>query len=100
MTKKNESQNKKDKNQTMKKYLEALFDEKGIDRESYIEFEDKNGFNIMPYQYVIEFICIQSFKIQNEIKNTLIRIDFVNGSIKDYFKYLAEGIGKTFIAEA
>lgn len=80
------------KNYAMKKYLETLFDEKGIDRESHIEFENENGFNLIPYQCIIELICTQDIGIQNKVKIELTKLDLVNGDIKQYFKRIAEGM--------
>ncbi len=88
----NKKSENKSPNKTMKKYLETLLDEKGIDRESFIEIDEADCFRLIPYQCIIEFICIQEIEVQNKIKKQLIKIDFINGDVKSYFNNIAEGI--------
>jgi hypothetical protein len=73
------------------KYIKTFFQEKEIPFKQW-EIEDKSGFtHIINNELVIEFI--QNDK-QNHSKyaHVLRRIDFANGDINNYLRYLAEGI--------
>tara|TARA_R110000782_G_C14819205_1_gene413816 strand:+ start:21238 stop:21474 length:237 start_codon:yes stop_codon:yes gene_type:complete len=76
----------------MKTYLETLVSEKGLDAEMLLEVEGKSGLNIIPLQIVIDAISEASKAEQKAIKAMLVKIDFVNGSVADYFKHLAQAI--------
>lgn len=68
------------------KWLDTLVEEKGIDLEDGFII----GNNIFDYGFIVEAIKVTSVKEQNMIKNMLVRIDFCNGDIRDYFKHLAK----------
>jgi hypothetical protein len=75
------------------KWIDTLIEEKGIDAESEIfEVEGASGMNIIPLGCVIEAIKSASTNEQKAIKTMLVKIDFVNGNICDYFKHLAQAI--------
>ena len=60
------------------KWLDTLIEEKGIDLEQTFEFENDNGWNLMPYGVVVEAIKTTVGEEQRQIKNTLVKIDFAN----------------------
>lgn len=62
------------------KWLDTMIKEKGIDLEEIFTVE-KTQTNIMSYGVVVE-----------AIKNMLVKIDFFNGDVKDYFRHLAVAI--------
>lgn len=74
------------------KWLDALIEKKGIDTEQIIfDGDNDNGvYNLMTLDVVIETIKGCSTGEQMRIKNQLIKIDFVNGDIVNFFKYLAK----------
>ena len=73
------------------KWLDTLVSEKNIDLEETFTIE-KTQTNFMNYAVVVEAIKNTCKEEQKRIKNMLVKIDFVNGDIKDYFRHLAVAI--------
>ena len=79
-----------------KEWLEAFLKEKDLSlEETTIEFEDHNGWNYMPIGVIAEFFYQQPPEIQHKVKDTVVKIDFMNGDIMHYLKFLGKGIGQT-----
>ena len=78
----------------MKKYLKNLIDEKGIDTNLAFKVKGETGINLIPIGVVIEHILLAPIKEKKAIKDWLVKIDFVNGNVLDYFKHLAQAIAK------
>ena len=78
----------------MKKYLKNLIDEKGIDANLAFQVKGETGINLIPIGVVIEHILLAPIKEKKAIKDWLVKIDFVNGNVLDYFKHLAQAIAK------
>jgi nicotinic acid phosphoribosyltransferase len=73
-------------------YLNNFFDEKQITYEMF-EIVDKSGIlHIIDTDYVIETIKVCRQSEQNKIALVLRKIDFKNGSVNHFLKYLAIGI--------
>lgn len=77
---------------TFNTYIDTLIEEKGIDTETAFEFENENGFNLMTYAVVVNYIKNTSKQNQEKIKKTLTMIDFKNGKIEDFIEFLGKGI--------
>jgi len=76
-----------------KNYLTALISEKDlISMETTIEVEGKSGTNFMTVQTVVEHILIATHKEQEAIRKMLVKIDFHNANVLDFFKHLAKAI--------
>ena len=79
----------------MKNYLNNLISEKAnIDMDTEITVEGPSGTNYMSVGIVVEHILIASKKEQNAIRTMLVKIDFHNASVLDYFKHLAQAIAR------
>jgi len=77
------------------KWLDTLLSEKGIDAESTIAFdgESETGtYNLMMLDVVIEAVKSTGTQEQKAIQNMLVKIDFCNGDIVDYFRHLAKAL--------
>ena len=84
------------KNSAFKKWFQTFVDEKGIDLEATFSFENENGFNLMPYGVVVEAIAAtESPAQQKAIKATIVKIDFFNGDVYHYFRYLGRALANT-----
>ena len=59
-----------------------------------IEVEGQSGTNFIPLGVIVEHIAIAPTHEQNQIKNTLVKIDFLNGDIMHFFTYLAKAIAR------
>ena len=80
----------------MKNYLETLLTEKNIDLEETIVIETTTNFDhIYTYQTLIEDIVEMTKdnkQMQQKIRMTFVKIDFLNGDVTHYFKHIAQGI--------
>ena len=74
----------------MKNYLNTLLEEKGIDQEFILEVTNENGVNFMPVAIVVDFLSTAVPYVQEMSKQKLVEIDFHNGDVLDFFKYIAE----------
>lgn len=75
------------------KWLNTFIEEKGIETELSIQFDDENGnFHIMPVKIILDAIKSTTKEEQAQIKNTIVQIDFKNGNVLDYFKHLAKAL--------
>ena len=75
------------------KWLDTLIEEKELDIESTFEVEGPEwGWNLIPLGCVIEAIKSAPVHEKIAIKTMLVKIDFVNGDVMDYFKHLAQAI--------
>lgn len=75
-------------------YLEKFFDEKEIPYEMY-EINHKEELHIIDTDYVIESIKIAPYNEKKTIVDTLRKIDFANGNVNHYLKFLAGALIKT-----
>lgn len=73
-------------------WLDTLVSEKGIDTDQELDVEGPSGLNFMPLSMVLDAIKCAPLSEQRGIKAMLIRIDFTNGDIMDYFKHLAQAL--------
>ena len=77
----------------MKTYLNNLISEKAnISMTTPIEIEGASGTNFMNVGVIVEHILIAPKTEQEAIKNVLVKIDFNNGDILDFFKHLAKAL--------
>ncbi len=75
----------------MKKYLLTFLEEKGIDLETPItvtSLHDETE-NHMTVQHVVDEILRKPAAVQNVLRKKLIMIDYRNGDVLDFFKYVA-----------
>ena len=77
----------------MKTYLNNLISEKAnINMDTEIQVEGSSGTNFMSVGVVVEHILIASKKEQEGIRTMLVRLDFHNACVLDYFKHLAQAL--------
>lgn len=76
----------------MKKYLNNLLAEKGIDKEEILEVEGQSGVNFIPVGCVVEAILMAQKAEQEKIRKILVQIDFMNGDILHFFKHLSKAM--------
>ncbi len=78
----------------MRTYLKNLLEEKRICLETRIEVEGPSGTNNMPLQMVVDAINGTSQGEKDQIRKTLVMIDFKNGDVMHFFKHLAQALAK------
>ena len=81
-------------NNNFKSWLDTFIEEKDLSMEDTFTV-DKNGtLNIMSYKTIYEHMLIASKDEQKQIKIIMIKIDFFNGNILNYFKHLGKAISR------
>ena len=76
-------------------WLETFVREKKLNLDTFFEVEgDEWGLNIIPCEVVLEHIRIAPSDIQTKIERAIVSIDFKNGNVMDYFRWLAKGIAR------
>ena len=73
-------------------YINTLLEEKNIDQESHLNFESNDLAHIMPIACVVEFINTLPDHAKEQIKKTLVMIDYKNGDVKHFLTYIAKGM--------
>ncbi len=73
-------------------WIDTFIAEKGIDLEQTFEFENENGWNLMPYGVVVEAIKTTVGQEQRQIRDTIVKIDFANGDVLHFFRHLGRGL--------
>ena len=77
-------------------WLDTFIKEKGIDLEYTFTIEDNGVTHIFELGNVIENIKATSKEEQNAIKDMIVKIDFNNGDVVDYFKHLSKALVKNY----
>ena len=76
-------------NNSFEKWLDTFIEEKGIDINDTISIESDSNSHIFEIGNIIENIKVAPTNEQAKIKDMLVKIDFNNGSVIDYFRHLA-----------
>lgn len=74
------------------RWIDTFIEEKGIDTEYLLSVDGLLGKNYIPVGCVIEAMKEAPKNEQQAIKNMIVKIDFVNGDVVDFFRHLAEDI--------
>lgn len=75
-------------------WLDTFLSEKEIDLEGTFEVEGPSGPNFMSYAVVVEALKDAPDHERKGVKSMMVKIDFVNGDIRDYLRHLAKAIAK------
>lgn len=76
----------------MNKWLDMFVEEKALDTEEVFTVDGPSGPNYIPLGVVIEHIKIAPVHEQRQIKDMLVKIDFYNGDVLDFFEHLSRAI--------
>lgn len=79
---------------TFNKWIDTFVSEKGIDLEHMFEVEGPSGTNWIPVAVVVEHMKIAQMTEQAAIKDMIVRIDFQNGDVLDFFNHLAKALAR------
>ncbi len=74
----------------MKNYLTTLIEEKGSSIQNEIKIDGHFG---LTWEMLIDYIEAAP-QYHNQIKTTLVKIDFMNGDVFHYLNFLANGMVK------
>ena len=91
-----EQEQEKAEENSFNKWLDTFVEEKGIDLEQILEIKTENNTHYFEVGNVIENIKATTPEEQEEIKNMIVKIDFYNGDVVDYFKHLAQALAQNF----
>lgn len=78
------------------KWLDTFIEEKGIDLNVVIEITTNNDTHFFEIGNIVENIKATTREEQTEIKDMIVKIDFHNGDVIDYFKHLAKALAENF----
>lgn len=79
---------------TFAQWFKTFNEEKGIDGETDIQVEGPSGTNFMTLQNVWDAILSTTPAEKAGIKAMIVKIDFANGDVIDYYKHLAKAIAQ------
>jgi hypothetical protein len=82
------------KNNNFKKWLDTFIKEKHLPMEDIFEINKGGNLNIMSYKTIYEHILITTKEEQQKIKDTIVKIDFLNGNVLNFFKHLGNAIAR------
>lgn len=75
------------------KWFETFLSEKCIDLDAILTVKGTSGdTNFIPVGCIVDLIKIAPTAEQFGIKSMLVKIDFVNGNVLDYFSHLARAV--------
>lgn len=81
------------------KWLDTFVEEKQIDLGQIIEIKTDDNIHYFEIGNIIENIKSTTPEEQAEIKNMIVKIDFYNGDVIDYFKHLAQALANNYEKE-
>lgn len=85
--------------ESFNKWLDTFIEEKGIDLNEIITLESNNNIHNFEIGNIVETIKVTSREEQEKIKDTIVKIDFANGDVLDYFKHLANALVTNYEVE-
>jgi len=77
---------------TFAKWIDTFIEAKEIDPDEYMEIEGPSGLNMIPVSALVAAIESAPASERASIKDVIVRIDFVNGDVRGYFRHLAQAI--------
>lgn len=75
-------------------WLDTFIDEKNINKDDTFEINKNGTLNIISYGSIIDHIKITSKQEQEQIKKTILKIDFFNGDVLHFFRHLGQALAK------
>lgn len=78
------------------KWLDTFIEEKGIDLQQVIEIKTESNTHYFEVGNIIENIKATTPEEQAEIKDMIVKIDFHNGDVVDYFRHLAQALAENY----
>jgi hypothetical protein len=77
-----------------KNWIDTFIDEKDLPMEDTFTINKNGTMNIMSYKTIYEHMLIANDQEQEQIKNMIVKIDYMNGNILNFFQYLGKLIAK------
>ena len=77
---------------TFSKWIDTFLSEKGIDGEHALTVTGPSGENSIPVACLVEMMKSAPKHEQQGIKTMIVKIDFRNGDVLDYFRHLARAV--------
>lgn len=81
---------------TFDKWLDTFIEEKGIDIHNVVEVKTEQNTHFFEIGNIIENIKATTQEEQEQIKDMIVKIDFHNGDVVDYFTHLAKALAENF----
>ncbi len=81
------------------KWLDTFIEEKGIDLQQVLEVKTETNIHYFEVGNIIDNIKATTPEEQAEIKDMIVKIDFHNGDVVDYFRHLAQALAQNYDKE-
>ncbi len=78
------------------KWLDTFVEEKGIDLEQVIEIKTETNTHYFEIGNIVDNIKATTPEEQAGIKDMIVKIDFHNGEVVDYFRHLAQALAENY----
>ena len=78
-----------------KKWIDTFLAEKRVNLKETFTIEADKQTHIFDYGYIVQAIKTAPTQEQEAIKEMLTKIDFANGDVKHYLRYLAQALCKS-----
>jgi len=79
---------------TFATWLDTFVSEKGIDLEHVLSVDGPSGVNTIPVGCLVDLMKQPPKHEQSGIKTMIVKIDFRNGDVLDYFRHLAQAVAQ------
>lgn len=79
---------------TFKDWFNTFIDEKELNREHVFKIKHEGTLHLMEFENLVDSILALPAEYQKKIKDKIVKIDFINGDVLHYLKYVAEGLVK------
>lgn len=73
-------------------WIDTFLGEKGIDGEQVLTVDGPSGANHIPVACLVDLMKQAPKHEQDAIKAMIVKIDFRNGNVLDYFRHLAQAV--------
>lgn len=77
-------------------WLDTFIEEKEIDLKQVIEIKTETNIHYFEVGNIIDNIKSTTSEEQAEIKDMIVKIDFYNGDVVDYFRHLAQALAENY----
>jgi len=78
------------------RWLDTFLEEKELPLGGSFEYTVNGTWHYLPHEVLIDAIKKATPKEQEQIKKTIVKIDFCNGNVMDYLRFLGEVLVKTY----
>ncbi|TDA65784.1 hypothetical protein E0765_04700 [Sulfuricurvum sp. IAE1] len=80
-------------------WIETFLDEKGIDMGHSFTYDSDVGFALISVGAIVDQMCVSNANIKAAIQSKIVEIDFKNGDVLHYFRFLGQFMANQQLAK-